>query len=120
MKSIAVTAQLSVAKTLPSSAGAVASITGQGAKTSRASWPKNQNAKQKHCCNRFNKNFKNRKKKCKNNGENTIRLTDHTHFTNYQTFSQIYLYIHKITKWQAFCRKKIKPPIHFGKCEQRQ
>ena len=48
-----------VAKTSPSSAGAVDSITGQGAKTSRAcaSWPRNQNAKQKHYCNRFNKNF---------------------------------------------------------------
>ena len=48
-----------VAKTSPSSAEAVGSITGQGAETSHASWPKKQNAKQKHCCNRLNKNFRN-------------------------------------------------------------
>ena len=34
-------------------------------------------------------------------------MTDHINFINYQTFSQIHLYIHKITKWQAFCGKKL-------------
>ena len=46
----------SVVKT--SNAGSVGSIPGQGAKTSHASRPKNQNTKQKQYCNRFNKDFK--------------------------------------------------------------
>ena len=48
-------------------------------------------------------------KNVKSNGENTIWLTDHTNFINYQIFSQMHLHIHKITKWQAFCGKEIKP-----------
>ena len=55
--------------------------------------------------NSFNKKYK---KKWREH-----HMTDHINFINYQTFSQINLYIHKITKWQAFCGKKIKPPIHF-------
>ena len=47
-----------VVKTLPSSAGSVGSIPGWGAKIPHASWPKNQNIKQKQYCNKFNKNFK--------------------------------------------------------------
>ena len=35
------------------------SIPGQGAKSLGASWPKNQNIKQKQYCNKFNKNVKN-------------------------------------------------------------
>ena len=35
------------------------SIPGEGAKIPHASWPKNQNIKQKQYCNKFNKNFKN-------------------------------------------------------------
>ena len=35
------------------------SIPGQGAKIPHASWPKNQNIKQKQYCNKFNKDFKN-------------------------------------------------------------
>jgi len=31
---------------------------GQGAKITRASWPKKQNIKQKQYCNKFNKDFK--------------------------------------------------------------
>ena len=50
-------------------------------------------------------------KNVKTNGGNTIWLTDHINFINYQTFSEIHLYIHKTTKWQVFCGKKIKPPI---------
>ena len=45
-------------KTSPSSAGAEGSIPGQGAKTPQASWPRNQNTKQKLYCNKFNKDFK--------------------------------------------------------------
>ena len=30
-----------------------------GAKTPHASWPENQNTKEKQCCNKFNKDFKN-------------------------------------------------------------
>ena len=46
-------------KTSPSIAGGVGLIPGQGTKTPRASWPKNQNIKQKQYCNKFNKDFKN-------------------------------------------------------------
>ena len=47
-----------VVKILPSSAGDTGSILGQGAKTPHASWPKNQNIKQKQYCNKFNEDFK--------------------------------------------------------------
>ena len=40
-------------KTLPSSVGGVGSIPGGGAKILHASWPKNQNIKQKQYCNKF-------------------------------------------------------------------
>ena len=39
--------------------GAADSIPGWGAKVSPASWPKNQNRKQKQYCNKLNKDFKN-------------------------------------------------------------
>ena len=48
-----------VVKTSPSDAGDVGSIPGWGPKISHASWPKNQNIKQKQYCNTFNKDFKN-------------------------------------------------------------
>ena len=48
-------------ETLPSSAGGMGSIPGQGAKIPHGLWPKNQNIKkkkkQKQCCNKSNKNF---------------------------------------------------------------
>ena len=46
-------------KTSPSSAGGMGLIPSQGAKIPHASWPKNQNIKQKQYCNKFNKDFKN-------------------------------------------------------------
>ena len=49
-------------KTLPLSAGGACSIPGQGTKFLHASWPKNQNVKQKQYCNKFNKDFLKRKK----------------------------------------------------------
>ena len=48
-----------MAKTLPSKAGGVGLIPGWEAKISHASWPTNQNIKQKQYCNKFNKDFKN-------------------------------------------------------------
>ena len=45
-------------KTLPSDAGGVGSIPGQGARIPHASQPRNQNVKQKQYCNKFDKNFK--------------------------------------------------------------
>ena len=39
--------------------GGVGSIPGQGVKIPHASWPENQNIKQKQYCNKFNKDFKN-------------------------------------------------------------
>ena len=48
-----------VVKTLPSNAGGVGSIPGQGANIPHASGPKNQNIKQKQYCNNFNKDIKN-------------------------------------------------------------
>ena len=41
-------------KTLPSNAGSVGSILGQGTKIPQALWSKNQNIKQKQYCNKFN------------------------------------------------------------------
>ena len=48
-----------VVKTLPSSAGAMVSIPGQGARIPRTLGPKNQTMKQKQCCDEFNKDLKN-------------------------------------------------------------
>ena len=45
-------------RTLSSNTGGVGSIPGWGAKIPQASWSKNQNIKQKQCCNKFNKDFK--------------------------------------------------------------
>ena len=45
-------------KTLLSSAGGAGSIPGRGAKIPHALRPKNQNIKQKQCCNKFNKDLK--------------------------------------------------------------
>ena len=44
---------------LPSHATGSGSIPGQEAKIPHASWPKNQNIKQKQYCSKFNKHFKN-------------------------------------------------------------
>ena len=52
-----------VVKTLPSNAGSTGSTQGRGAKIPHASQPKNQNIKQKKYCNKFNKDFKKKKKK---------------------------------------------------------
>ena len=48
-----------VVKTSPSNAGSEGSIPIQGAKILHDLWPKNQNIKQKQCCNKLNKDFKN-------------------------------------------------------------
>ena len=48
-----------VVKTLPSNAGRVGSIPGQGAKIPHALQPKIQGIEQKQYCNKFNKAFKN-------------------------------------------------------------
>ena len=48
-----------VAKTSPSNAGGTGLIPGWGARIPHASWPKNQNMRQKQCCSRFNKDFEN-------------------------------------------------------------
>ena len=47
-----------VVETLPSNVGSAGLIPDWGAKILYASWPKNQNIKQKQYCNKFNKNFK--------------------------------------------------------------
>ena len=44
-------------RTSPSNAEGAGSIPGQEAKILHASWPKNQNIKQKQYCNEFNKDF---------------------------------------------------------------
>ena len=46
-----------VVKTLPSNAGGVGTIPGQGAEIPRALSSENQNIKQKRYCNKFNKDF---------------------------------------------------------------
>ena len=48
-----------VVESLPANAGDTGSIPGWGVKIPHASWPKNQNIKQKQYCDKFNKNFKN-------------------------------------------------------------
>ena len=48
-----------VVKTSPSYTGGVGLIPGQAAMIPHASWPKNQNIKQKQYCNKFNKENKN-------------------------------------------------------------
>ena len=47
-----------VVKTSPSNAGNADSIPGHGAKIHMSLGQKNQNIKQKQCCNKFNKDFK--------------------------------------------------------------
>ena len=64
-----------VIKTSPSIAGGVGSIPGRGAKIPHASWPKNQNVKQKQYCNKFNKDFKSGAIKKK---ENLKKKKDHS------------------------------------------
>ena len=59
-------------KTLPSNAGGVGLIPGQGAKIPHASGPKNQNIKQKQYCNKFNKDLKNGPHQKKNKIKRTI------------------------------------------------
>ena len=54
-----------VIKTWPSNAGGAGSIPGQGTKIPHALWPKKQNIKWKQYCNKFNKEWK-KKKKTKN------------------------------------------------------
>ena len=56
-----------VVKTLPSNAESVDFSPGWGTKIAHASWPKNQDIKQKQFYNKFNNNFKNgpHKKKLK-------------------------------------------------------
>ena len=49
---------LPLVKTSLSNAGCVGSIPGWGAKIPEALWPTKQSIKQKHCCNKFNKDFK--------------------------------------------------------------
>ena len=49
----------SVVKISPSSAEGTSLNPGWGAKISHASWPKHQNIKEKHCCIKFNEDFKN-------------------------------------------------------------
>ena len=53
--------------------GAVDSIPGWGTKVSPASWPKNQNRKQKQYCNKLNKDFKNWSTLKKKNNERKKR-----------------------------------------------
>ena len=48
-----------VVTTLPSNAGGVSSIPGQGAKVTHILWPKLQSIKQKQYSNKFNEDFKN-------------------------------------------------------------
>ena len=53
-----------VVKTSPSNAGGAGSIPGPGAKIPRAIGPKNQNIKQKQCCNKFNKDLEKKTTNC--------------------------------------------------------
>ena len=50
--------KLGKVETLPTNAGGLGSIPGRGVRIPDASWPENQNIKQKQCCYKFNKGFK--------------------------------------------------------------
>ena len=63
-------------KTLPSSAGGMGLMPGQGFKIPHASRPKERNIKQKQCCNKFNKDFKNGSHQKKKKKERKKRRTD--------------------------------------------
>ena len=67
-----------VVETSPSNAGGAGSTPSWGAKTPHASWPKNQNIKQKQYCNKFNKDFiigpRQKQKTLKNKKEFTTTL----------------------------------------------
>ena len=65
-----------VVETSPSSAGGAGSIPGQGAKIPHASWPKNQNIKQKQYCNKCNKDFKNGPHQKTKNKKKRTKLED--------------------------------------------
>ena len=52
-----------VVETLPSNADGVGLTPNRGAKIPHSSWPKNQNIRQKHYCNKFNKDLKKMGKK---------------------------------------------------------
>ena len=70
-----------VDKTLPSSAGGMGLMPGQGFKIPHASRPKERNIKQKQCCNKFNKDFKNgshQKKKKKRKKEKKEQICSET------------------------------------------
>ena len=62
----------SVVKASPSNAGGTGLIIDRAAKIPHALWPKNQSIKQKQCCNKFNKDFKNATR-FKNNNNNLIK-----------------------------------------------
>ena len=47
-----------VVKTLPSDAGGVGLIPGQGTKILHTIWPRHQTTEQKPCCNKFKEDFK--------------------------------------------------------------
>ena len=64
---------------------------GQGAKIPHASWPENQNIKQKQYCNKFNEDFKNgphQKKKVKESHFKRPRLFNLLSITRYVDFTQ--------------------------------
>ena len=71
-----------VVKTVPFNSGCASSIPGQGTKIPHASWPENQNIKQKQHCNQFSKDFENgphpKKKK-----KNLKKLHDHCELFNW-------------------------------------
>ena len=80
-------------KTSPSSAGDAGLIPSQGGKIPQALWPRNQNRKQKECCNKFNKNLKmvHIKKKKKSLKKNPTCATDYEYVdSNYWLHSDHY------------------------------
>ena len=83
-------------ETSPSSAGGAGSIPGQGANIPHASWPKNQNIKQKPYCNKFNKDFQNGPRQKKKN----LKTKTKTKFYNcLSIFNIIHGWIPDSTAW---------------------
>ena len=89
-----------VVRTSPSNAAGVGSIPGQEAKIPHASWPKNQNIKQKQYCNKFSKtlNMVHIKKSLKKKKIYAyIYMHIHTHkYVYVYKYMYIYIYIYNV------------------------
>ena len=84
-------------KTSPSNTGCSGSIPDPGAKIPHASGPKDQNVKQKQCCNKFNKDFKKngpRQKSLKEKKEKRKNKLEKYEYDFYMLKKALYVFDH--------------------------